>query len=147
MPNETLLKFNYPHTLLQEYRHWVVLLRPKQITPGSLVLACKEEATRVSEVSAEAFAELKSVTSDLEGALMQAFAFDKINYLCLMMVDKHVHFHVIPRYAAPREVCGVTFTDPDWPKPPDVTKAINTTGRQFAELQKVLQSRWPRSLG
>ena len=144
MPNETLLKFNYPSTLLHEYQYWVVLLRPKQITLGSLVLACKEEATRMSAVSAEAFAELKNVTTDLENTLQQAFAFEKINYLCLMMVDKHVHFHVIPRYASPREACGRIFTDQDWPKPPEVTKTIDMTDQQFAQLQKLLQSHWPR---
>jgi diadenosine tetraphosphate (Ap4A) HIT family hydrolase len=144
MPNETLFKFHYPSTLLHEYRHWVVLLRPKQITLGSLVLACKEEATRLSAVSTEAFAELKRATTDIEGVLTQTFAFEKINYLCLMMVDQHVHFHVIPRYASPREACGKVFVDADWPKPPDVTKAMDMTDQQFAELQKLLQSHWPR---
>ena len=44
MPHETLLKFNYPNTLLREYQHWAVLLRPKQVTVGSLVLICTEDA-------------------------------------------------------------------------------------------------------
>jgi hypothetical protein len=30
--NETINKFGYPKTLLKEYKHWVVLLRPKQAT-------------------------------------------------------------------------------------------------------------------
>jgi len=144
MAHETMLKFNYPQTLLREYQHWVVLLRPKQITVGSLVLACKEEATRMSEVSAAAFTELKAVTTDLEGALRQAFAFDKINYLCLMMVDKHVHFHVLPRYATPRTACGREFADPTWPTPPDVTRTVDLSDEQFAKLLALVRSHWPR---
>ena len=144
MAHETILKFNYPQTLLHEYQYWVVLLRPKQITVGSLVLACKEEATRMSEVSADAFTELKAVTTDLEGALRQAFAFDKINYLCLMMVDKHVHFHVLPRYATPRTACGQEFIDPTWPTPPDVTRTVDLTDEQLAKLLELVRAHWPR---
>ena len=33
------------------------------------------------------------------------------NYLMLMMVDPHVHFHVIPRYAAPQRFEDVDFPD------------------------------------
>jgi len=144
MPHETLLKFNYPHTLLREYQHWAVLLRPQQVTVGSLVLVRTEPATRVPDVSVNAFAELATVTAEMESALKAAFAFDKINYLLLMMVDKHVHFHVIPRYAAPREACGVVFTDHDWPKPPDVTRAIDLSAEQFAALQALVNRHWPR---
>jgi len=143
MPHETLLKFNYPHTLVQEYAHWVVLLRPKQVTVGSLVFACKEELTRLPDLSPAAFAELQRVTSDIEQALKQAFTFDKINYLLLMMVDKQVHFHVIPRYASSREACGVVFTDADWPKPPDVTKGVDLSEQQFAALLALVKSHWP----
>ena len=143
MPHETLLKFDYPDTLLREYTHWAVLLRPKQVTVGSLVLVCSDEVTSMAEVSAEAFAELHTVTADLEGVLTQTFAFDKINYLLLMMVDKHVHFHVIPRYATPRTACGVEFSDRAWPKPPDVTQALELTEQQFAELLQLLRTAWP----
>lgn len=144
MAHDTLLKFNYPATLLHGYRHWAVLLRPKQVTLGSLVLACTEDATSMAEVTPAAFAELKTVTADLEATLRDAFAYDKINYICLMMVDKQVHFHVLPRYAAPRTACGQEFVDTKWPTPPDVTQAVDLTDVQFAELLALLRSRWPR---
>jgi len=143
MPHETLLKFNYPTTLLREYTHWAVLLRPQQVALGSLVLVCRAEVTSMAEVSAEAFAELHTVTADLEGTLKRVFTFDKINYLLLMMVDRHVHFHVIPRYATPRAVGGVEFPDRAWPKPPDVTQALKLTEPQFTELFQLLRTAWP----
>ncbi len=67
--NTTIAKFGYPATLLHEYRRWVVLLRPAQPTLGSLVLACKEEATSLGAVSTEAYAELATATAELERAL------------------------------------------------------------------------------
>ena len=57
MPNQTLEKFGYPATLVREFEHWVVLVRPAQPTLGSLVLACKSEATAYGDLPAGAFAE------------------------------------------------------------------------------------------
>lgn len=143
MPNETMTKFNYPDSLLHEYQNWVVLLRPEQVTLGSMVLACKLDAVAVSEVPDYAFAELAEVTADLEGVLKSSFNYDKINYLLLMMVDKYVHFHVIPRYAALREFASVTFSDSAWPGPPDFSKVVEVNAAQNRTLQAHLKSAWP----
>ena len=56
--NSTIAKFGYPGSLLADYQHWVVLLRPQQVTLGALVLACKSEALAFSDIGAAAFAEL-----------------------------------------------------------------------------------------
>ena len=110
--NATIMKFGYPSSLLHEYRSWVVLLRPAQPTLGSLVLACKEDANSLGAVSAAAYSELAAATADIERALRATFDHQKINYLALMMVDPHVHFHVIPRYSGSREFEGSTFGMP-----------------------------------
>ena len=64
--NETIAKFGYPHSLLADYEHWTVLLRPQQVTLGSLVLACREPARRFSDINPEAFASLATVVADIE---------------------------------------------------------------------------------
>ena len=140
--NATIAKFGYPASLLHEYPNWVVLLRPAQPTLGSLVLACKEDATSLSTVSAAAYAELAAATADLERVLRAAFYFQKINYLALMMVDPHVHFHIIPRYSSSREFEGSTFADANWPKPPDVTSALPLTPAQMTRLHATLRAAW-----
>ena len=94
--NATIAKFGWPATLVAEFDHWVVLLRPAQPTLGSLVLAAKSDATAFGDLPGEAHAELKAVTAAIEHALRGAVNYAKINYLMLMMVDPHVHFHVIP---------------------------------------------------
>ena len=40
--NPTIEKFGYPATLVEDFEHWLVLLRPAQPTLGSLVLAAKK---------------------------------------------------------------------------------------------------------
>src|SRR6185503_18492196 len=109
--NDTIRRFGYPASLVAEYRHWVVLLRPDQPTLGSLVLAARGEFRALSDLPAEAFAELKAVTGDIETTLRHAVNYAKINYLMLMMVDPHVHWHVIPRYEGEREAAGLKFGD------------------------------------
>jgi diadenosine tetraphosphate (Ap4A) HIT family hydrolase len=122
--NATIEKFGYPATLIVDFDHWVVLLRPAQPTLGSLVLAAKSDATAFGDLPAGAHAELASVTATIEAALRQAIAYEKINYLMLMMVDPHVHFHVIPRYEGSRSAAGLTVPDAGWPGQPDLGSAV-----------------------
>ncbi len=144
--NETMVKFGYPSSSIREYRHWVVMLRPKQVTLGSLVLACRESATAFADISTEAFLELKTVVSQLESTLAELFAFDKINYLMLKMVDPHVHFHVLPRYAETRNFSGVDFVDNAWPGPPDIGAATQIDEQSAQRLLARLRDAWKVSL-
>lgn len=141
--NQTITRFGYPETLVADYQHWVVLLRPEQPTLGSLVLAAKSEATAFPALPPAAFAELKRVTADLEGALRAAVDFEKINYLMLMMVDPHAHFHVIPRYAGEREHGGIRFADAGWPKTPALSEAVKLPPERIASIVAWLKRDWP----
>ena len=138
MINATIEKFGHPATLIREYQHWVVLLRPAQVTLGSLVLAAKSPATAYGQLPASAFAEQAVVVGDIERALGAFCGFDRINYLMLMMVDPHVHFHVIPRYDGKREWNGVEFADAGWPGPPDLKSAVALDEGQIAALRDEL---------
>ena len=132
--NATIEKFGHPATLIAEYEHWVVLLRPAQPTLGALVLAAKSDATAFGDLPAEAHAELKIATVAIEAALTQAVGFAKINYLMLMMVDPHVHFHVLPRYEGERSGAGLTVADAGWPAQPDLGAAVKLDDAQVAAL-------------
>ena len=120
--NVTMKKFGYPDTLVKEYQHWALLLRPQQATLGALVLVCKDPAVAFSQISTAACTELKEITTAVETSLKKKFSYDKINYLMLMMVDPDVHFHVLPRYAGPRTFNGQDFFDFGWPGPPDLSR-------------------------
>jgi diadenosine tetraphosphate (Ap4A) HIT family hydrolase len=140
--NETIEKFGYPATLVREYGHWLVLLRPQQPTLGSLVLAAKSDARAFSDLSAEGFAELATATREIEATLRSAVDYAKINYLMLMMVDPYVHFHVIPRYEGSREILGVEVADKGWPKIPALGEARGLTGEEIDVLRDWLKGAW-----
>jgi diadenosine tetraphosphate (Ap4A) HIT family hydrolase len=137
--NPTIEKFGYPATLIREFEHWLVLLRPAQVTLGSLVLAAKSDATAYGDLPREAFAEQGEVVAAIERALAAYTAYEKINYLMLMMVDPNVHFHVIPRYAGTRSRGGIEFPDAGWPGPPQLGTAVALGAEQIAALAAELR--------
>ena len=132
--HETIKKFGYPETVIKDYNSWMVLFRDGQITIGSLLLVCKETAKSFSDLSRESFLEMQEVIEDIELFLKGTLKADKINYLALMMVDKHVHFHVIPRYSKPMFINGVSYNDKDWPMPPILSDSLNLNNKKKAEL-------------
>ena len=136
--NETARKFGHPQSVLREFEFWSVLLRPVQVTLGSLVLVCREPVAHFGELSAGASAELASAASAIETALGRAFAYDKINYLMLMMVDPDVHFHVLPRYQDERQFEGRSCLDAAWPGPPNITANLGLSASEHAALHEHL---------
>ena len=141
--NATMRKFGAPQTIIRSYRLWSVLLRPAQATLGALVLAAHEPASAFSQLSAASFSELQQVTHDIETALTEAFHFDKINYLMLMMVDPDVHFHVLPRYAQTRPFAGLAFADTGWPAVPNLGQVTVTDSTINQQIIDHIQSNWP----
>ena len=142
MANQTMLTFGYPDSCIAETRHWAVLLRPQQVTAGCLILACKEAARSLGAISAEAGAELPSVAARLEAALKATYGPEKLNYLALMMVDPHVHFHVIPRYAQPTMVDTVEIVDHGWPRHPRLDLAADLSAAQMRAMKAALEANW-----
>lgn len=142
MTNPTALAFGYPGSKIAETDHWLILLRPKQPTFGSLVLVCKEAVQAFSEVSPAAFADLQVAVAGIERLLKAQVDYEKINYLMLMMVDKDVHFHVVPRYAGVREHEGLTFPDAGWPAAPALGSAVELASDAVERLAARFAKAW-----
>jgi diadenosine tetraphosphate (Ap4A) HIT family hydrolase len=118
--NATLQKFGYPESLIREYEHWVVLIRPVQVTLGSVIIAAKSEARSFGGLKPEEMAEWAGIVRTFESVIVKDFGAEKFNYLALMMVDPNPHFHALPRYRGPVDFQGRSFTDANFPKPPSL---------------------------
>jgi diadenosine tetraphosphate (Ap4A) HIT family hydrolase len=138
--NATIVRFGWPETLVREFEHWVVLVRPAQVTLGSLVLAAKSDATAYSDLPDDAFAEQGLAVRSVEKALRAFCSYDRLNYLMLMMVDPNVHFHIIPRHSKPPSWDGVEFADAGWPGPPQLKSAVELTPGQVKVMVEQLKS-------
>ena len=142
MVNETIRKFGWPETLIGETPHWMVLLRPAQPTLGALVLAAKSEATAWGGLPPEAHGDLATAVPAVEAMLSEVVEYQKINYLMLMMVDPHVHFHVLPRYQGSRACEGIEVPDTGWPGPPALGVVVTPDPAARDRLIQRLRAAW-----
>jgi diadenosine tetraphosphate (Ap4A) HIT family hydrolase len=133
--HDTLRKFGYPDTLVHEGEHWALLVRPAQLTLGSVVLCATSDARSYAELPPEAFAEQRELVRLAERILRELTDYQRINYLMLMMVDPHVHFHVIPRYEGEREFGGDQFLDSGWPGLPRLDQSSPASPKLIERLR------------
>lgn len=142
MPNATALKFGYPDTLIAEHGPWLVLLRPKQPTLGALTIVNRGDQRAFGELDAAAFAALQPVVAAAERMLKAFTGYERINHVMLMMVDPDVHFHVLPRYAEPRDFEGHVFADGGWPGPPVLDAYVELSAAQRDAMRLQLRALW-----
>jgi diadenosine tetraphosphate (Ap4A) HIT family hydrolase len=137
--NVTLQKFGYPGRVIREYEHWVVLIRPVQLTLGSVIIAAKSEVTSFGALRPEEMAEWPGAVRTFESVMRRHFGAEKFNYLALMMVDPNPHFHGIPRFPAPVTFQGRSFKDELFPKPPSLDVVNDCPPEVLAALQDHLR--------
>jgi len=138
MKNEFREKFCIEEYTLFESQYWVVSLRPKQPTLGALLLSVKSDCSSFSELSDSETKDLSLVFRKIEMSLKGLFDYEKINYLALMMIDDHVHFHVLPRYSRSRTFNGKEYVDVAWPAQPDILSSVMEI-ETLKNLYKVLK--------
>ena len=101
--------------VLDETAFWQVWLNVNQNLLGKLVIVLKRHEEQVAKLTVAEWLALHTQMQRTTEQLRRAFAPDHFNYAFLQNQDRHVHLHVIPRYAALREVSGIVFDDPDYP--------------------------------
>lgn len=101
--------------LIAEDPLWRVVLNRNQNLLGKCMIVCRRHVEPVVDLSTEEWADLRVQMRRVTAALTARFAPDHFNYAFLQNQDRHVHVHVLPRYAGPRTFAGTGFEDPDWP--------------------------------
>ncbi|MCU0262048.1 MAG: hypothetical protein MUF09_00020 [Candidatus Nanopelagicales bacterium] len=123
-------KFRVTELQVARTDHWTWSVRPVQTTLGAGILSLNRFATSFGDLSEQEAGDLAGIVSALEAALQGFAAPGRMNYLMLMMVDAHVHFHVLPRYAEVRLQAGQEWTDRAWPGPPSLGEDANVGGSE-----------------
>lgn len=111
-------KFQVEELKVAENRSWTWSVRPGQPTLGAGILSLNRHAGKFSDLSAEEMSDMAEIVTKLEHSIKSAFDHQIMNYLMLMMVDHHVHYHVIPRYDGTRSFAGREWVDNGWPALP-----------------------------
>lgn len=114
--------FRVTELVILKNEYWTWSLRPIQSTLGASVISLNEFSTRLSDAPDGAGKSYLEMVKIVERTLSKCFSYDKINHLMLMMVDSHVHYHVIPRYSSEQSKFDYIWTDEGWPAFPNITK-------------------------
>lgn len=135
-------KFRLDDLTLETRGGWVLSLRPAQLTLGSMVLSLASGGQDLAGLTAAEGAGLAEGLGRAERLAREGLGAERINALCLMMMDPVVHFHILPRYAAPVERHGVTWQDADYPGPP-VIRPVDTPEPLLMALRDDLKALLP----
>ena len=96
--------------LLNESQWWRVILNREQSLLGKSLVVLRRHTELLSELEPYEWSSLQRVAVQTN-AIRHAFAADHFNYALLQNMERHVHLHVLPRYAAVREFARLTFQD------------------------------------
>jgi diadenosine tetraphosphate (Ap4A) HIT family hydrolase len=120
--------------IVRESTHWRIAINRNQNLLGKIFIALLRHEELVADLTTAEWSDLRDELRWAFDRLDGAFRPDHFNCAFLQNQDRHVHLHVIPRYATTRMCAGREFADPDWPDhyrpgveyiaPPDVIAAI-----------------------
>jgi diadenosine tetraphosphate (Ap4A) HIT family hydrolase len=101
--------------VVRQSAHWRVAINRNQNLLGKLLIALLRHAESVAALTPEEWSDLRGELGWAIDRLSTTFHPDHFNCAFLQNQDRHVHLHVIPRYATTRTFAGQEFADPDWP--------------------------------
>jgi len=91
--------------------HWTLVLNENQATVGRVFFALNRHETDIAALTEDELLSLWAFLRETKGALTDLFAPDHFNYMFLMNLTPHAHFHIFPRYKEAREFAGQTWAD------------------------------------
>lgn len=132
---------DYSHLLIKDFTYWTLNIHENQGYLGRCVLLCKRaDALDLAEATPEEQKELFELLPKIKKALYDAFQPDWYNYSFLGNGFKHLHGHIIPRYASPRIFEGVTFEDKRWGHNWRTDHEFTTTAVLLSKVQDKIKS-------
>lgn len=118
---EFTTKFQTEELSILKLNYWTWSVRPVHATLGSGILSLNRFCTNFGDISEDEGKELSLMTKEIENRLKKSFNPSKFNYIMLMMVDNHLHFHVIPRYDRVINFGDREWKDNGWPALPQLS--------------------------
>lgn len=105
----------FEHTTIKKYDNWSLELFLNQYYLGRCLIKLNRHVEDVNKIDKEEQKEIfEKIMPELKEALDSLFEPDLYNYATLGNDCRHLHFHVIPRYAEEREFNGKTYVDENW---------------------------------
>lgn len=126
--------------VIAESDYWRLVLNKNQNLLGKCFLVLHRHLEAVPQLSPTEWMDLHQQLSRATAVLTLAFSPDHFNYSFLQNQDRHIHFHLIPRYKGVRWFVDIEFYDPDYPGHYAVPAPARRLAQdQFAALAEYLQ--------
>lgn len=126
---------------IAESEHWVLILNYSQRFLGACFWSLRRHCESITELSPEEWADLQPQLIRTKQALVSQFQPDHFNFLFLQNQDRHVHMHILPRYAQARDYLGIHFDDPDYPSHYTVpAPSRHLSPEQYQAIVEAIQS-------
>jgi diadenosine tetraphosphate (Ap4A) HIT family hydrolase len=113
-------KFRINELTIVQTKHWTWSVRPVHSTIGAGIISLHRYCEKYSSISNSESEDFANVIRIIENTVKRCYMYEKINYLMLMMVDAHLHYHVIPRYSKPIKFYKIEWQDKSWPSLPSL---------------------------
>jgi diadenosine tetraphosphate (Ap4A) HIT family hydrolase len=130
-------KFRVDQLKIVKTEFWTWSVRPVHSTLGAGILSLNRYCEKLSLISEKEGADFSHIAKLIENTLQKTFQYNKMNYLMLMMVDHHLHYHVIPRYDSARNFAGQEWVDQGWPALPVLQGEVPSDNTLF-EIRDIL---------
>ena len=118
-------KYNISKLKIYENNNWIVSLRPEQKTPFSLLLTIKSDKNELRSLNESEMIDLIDSYDFIENLAYDKLGAIKVNYICLMMLDSIVHYHVFPRFSEELIIENDVLIDEYFPKPVNLLDGKN----------------------
>ncbi len=111
---------------------WTLVLNENQATLGRVFFALNRHETDIAALSDAEVLSLWAFVRETQAALSALFAPGHYNFMFLMNLTPHVHFHIFPRYAQPAEFAGQSFADSRYGDhyDPNESRALDTAAEE-----------------
>lgn len=97
------------------YDLWALILNWNQDLLGKCFLTLARHEEQILHLTGSEWSDLHDHIRSTTLMLKRAFQPDHFNYVFLQNQDRHVHMHIIPRYAQTRTFAGLEFVDSAYP--------------------------------
>ena len=101
--------------LVTSSSYWRLIINYNQNLLGKCFWVLRRHLEAVPDLSVEEWSDLHLQLARTTEALTALFSPDHFNYAFLQNQDRHIHLHIIPRYATQRFFAEEVFSDPDYP--------------------------------
>lgn len=100
--------------VIKKFEYWTFILHKNQAYLGRSLVILNRHTEDLFNITREEAKELFEIGKSARDAIFKIFKPDLVNYGALGNFVRHVHVHIIPRYAKSRLFEGKKFVDGRW---------------------------------